>query len=250
MMIKMNQMRDKYIDLLRDSLSDACFEVTIDSNGNKIYPDPIENGQVWPSKAVTMIGIKRLNNIKDLLTDVIQKGIPGDFLEAGIWRGGALIFARGVLDAFNCKNRSVIGCDSFQGLPPPNIQKYPLDVGDTLHTVKYLAVSQEEVKNNFIKFGLYDEKTVKFVPGFFSESLKGALPFDKLAILRLDSDMYGSTIETLNALYDKVSPGGYIIIDDYALPGCHHATNDFLAQRNIKTPLEVIDWSGRYFKKL
>jgi len=241
-------MRNKYLNLLRDAVSDALFEIEVKDN-SKVYPEHILNGQYWPSKAVSMIGIKRLDNIRELLEDVIDKGVPGDFLEAGVWRGGALVYARGVLDCYGCRNRKVIGCDSFQGLPPPDTSKYPLDEGDTLHTVTYLAVSQEEVKNNLVRFGLYDPETVKFVPGFFSESLRGPLPFTQLAVLRLDGDMYSSTIETLDALYDKVSPGGYVIIDDYALPGCHHATNDFLAKRNIKTPLEVIDWSGRYFKK-
>lgn len=240
--------RDKYLNLLRDSISDALFEIDIDQSGNKLYPIHILEGQYWPSRAVSMIGIKRLNNIRSLIEDVIKNDVQGDVLEAGVWRGGALIYARGVLDSYN-SYKKVIACDSFEGLPPPDPTKYPLDTGDQLHTIKYLAASLDEVRNNFSRFYLYNEEKVKFVKGFFSESFKKSLPFQNLSILRLDGDMYSSTIETLDALYDKVSPGGYIIIDDYALPGCHHATNDFLAKRGIKTPLEIIDWSGRYFKK-
>lgn len=243
------QSRDNYLNLLRDAVSDALFDISIDPTGNKLFPQPILNGQVWPSRAISMIGIKRLNNIRLLIEDTVRNNIPGDVLEAGVWRGGAMVYARGILNSLN-SDKKVVCCDSFEGLPPPDPSKYPLDEGATYHTYECLAVGLEEVRNNFLRFHVYDSEKVKFVKGFFADSLKGPLPFTELSVLRLDGDMYSSTIETLDSLYDKVSSGGYIIIDDYALPGCHHATNDFLHKRNIdKAKLQVVDWSGRYFRK-
>jgi O-methyltransferase len=75
------------------------------------------------------------------------------------------------------------------------------------------------------------------------------LNIDSLAVLRLDGDMYSSTIQVLEKLYDKVSIGGYIIIDDYALPGCEKATSDFRNSRGITDPLIDIDGTGAFWRK-
>jgi len=137
--------------------------------------------------------------------------------------------------------------DSFEGLPSAE-QKYPADkVFAHLHTIKYLAVSQEEVENNFRRYDLLDNDVI-FIKGFFEHSLINT-NIDKLAILRLDGDMYSSTIQVLDALYDKVSDGGYIIIDDYFLTPCQHAVHDFRARRHITSEMKIIDNSSRYWKK-
>lgn len=242
----MDKLREQYLLLLRDSISDALFSIPV-VNDVKQYPVEIKLGKIWPSKAISMIGLARLDNIKLLLENVIRDKIPGDFLEAGVWRGGACVFAKGLLNSYNETDRNVILADSFEGLPPPD-PKYVEDIGDTHSTNKILAVSDTEVRNNFIRFGLLDDK-VKFIKGYFKDSFARTLPFEKLAILRLDGDMYGSTIETLEALYDKVSTGGYIIIDDYALKGAHMAVDFFRKQRNITDPVNVVDWTGIWWQK-
>ena len=111
-----------------------------------------------------------------------------------------------------------------------------------------LAVSIDEVKANFAKYGLLDGQ-VRFLKGWFKDTLPAA-PIEHLAILRLDGDMYQSTIEALAALYHKVSPGGVIIVDDYgAVPGCRQAVHDFRAAHSIVAPIQDIDGIGVYWLK-
>lgn len=96
-----------------------------------------------------MIGRKRLANVRRLTESVIGTGVEGDFIETGVWRGGACIMIRAVLDAYCIKDRTVWLADSFEGLPPPDEEKYPADKGDKFHTYADLSVSMEQVKRNF-----------------------------------------------------------------------------------------------------
>lgn len=204
-------------------------------------------GGDWPETAETMIGLARLDNIEECARTVFADQVPGDFLEAGVWRGGACILLRALLDLEEGgPKRSVWVADSFEGLPPPNAEKYPIDRGDGHFTVAFLRVGLDEVQANFMRYGLLDEH-VRFLKGWFKDTLPG--PVDRLAILRLDGDMYESTIQTLDALYDRVSPGGFVIVDDYALTGAHAATNDFRATHGISSPLKSIDWTGVFWRK-
>jgi cephalosporin hydroxylase len=207
-----------------------------------------KDGYIWPSYAHTMIGLKRLDNIQDCIEKVLKDGIEGDLIETGVWRGGASIFMRAVLAAYGVHDRKVFVADSFEGLPEPDIEKYPLDKGDRLHKVTYLAVSKEDVEENFRKYGLLDAQVV-FLKGWFKDTLPNA-PIKKLSILRLDGDMYGSTMEALESLYPKLSKGGYCLIDDYGLEGCRKAVDDFRAKNGINAEMRTADWTGRSWRKL
>jgi hypothetical protein len=195
----------------------------------------------------TMIEMDRLNNIEHCLLNVIRDHVPGDVIEAGVWRGGATIFMKAVFGVYGVADRSVWVADSFQGLPKPNPEKYPADQGSRFWE-QSLEVSVEEVKANFRRYGLLDDR-VKFLVGFFSDTMPTA-PIEKLALLRIDGDMYESTIDVLNHLYPRVSPGGYCIVDDYGcVPACKQATEDYRGLHNITEPIERIDWTGVYWRK-
>lgn len=206
-----------------------------------------EEGRLWPGYADTMIGPKRLDNLHFCVDTAIREGIAGDLIETGVWRGGACIFMRAVLAARGIKDRKVFVADSFEGLPKPEPEKFPADKGDKHHTRAYLAVSKEEVEENFRKYGLLDDQVV-FLKGWFKDTLPNA-PMEKLAVLRLDGDMYGSTMDALTNLYRKLSPGAFCIVDDYALPGCKKAVDDFRSKNRIKPDLREVDWSARYWRK-
>ena len=154
---------------------------------------------------------------------------------------------RSILKAHGIKDRKVFVADSFQGLPKPDEEKYPVDKGDLHHIHTVLAISKSEVEKNFRRYGLLDDQVV-FLKGWFKDTLSIA-PIDKLAVLRLDGDMYGSTIEVLKTLYPKLSKGGFCIIDDYALKGCRQAVDDFRNAEGIKIPLQEVDWSGCWWRK-
>jgi O-methyltransferase len=230
-------LKDTYLYLVKKVLTDQINE-NIDAR---------LDGRDWPKQGFTMIGDKRLNNIQDCVQEVLKNNVEGDFLEAGVWKGGATIFMRALLEAEGVKTRKVWVADSFEGLPPPN-PLYAADNLDTHYQYSDLAVSLEEVKNNFRKFNLLDDQVV-FIKGWFHETLFTA-PVEKLAILRLDGDMYESTMTTLNALYDKVQDGGYVIVDDYGyIESCRQAIHDFFASRSISPELKQIDWTGVFWKK-
>jgi O-methyltransferase len=200
-----------------------------------------------PHTAETMIGLVRLNQLQAAIEDVITNNVPGDLIEAGVWRGGACIFMRGVLAAHHVTDRTVWVADSFEGLPRPS-GEYPIDSsGIAFWEDNTLAISQEEVEKNFAKYGLLDSQ-VRFLKGWFKDTLPTA-PFDRLSILRLDGDMYESTIQTLVALYRKVSPGGYVIVDDYGgIEGSCAAVEDYRNDHGITAPITRIDWSGVYWQ--
>jgi O-methyltransferase len=204
-------------------------------------------GRDWPAEAETMIGLQRLNNLQQCVEDVLKNNVPGDFIEAGVWRGGASIFLRGILKAFGVTDRTVWLADSFAGLPRPDAARYPEDAGDVHWGNPELAVPLERVRANFERYGLLDGQ-VAFLPGWFRDTLPNA-PMASLSLLRLDGDLYESTMVALRALYPKVSRGGYVVIDDYgALKTCRAAVDDFRAEFQIEEQLVPIDWTGVYWR--
>jgi O-methyltransferase len=214
----------------------------------RVDPEVRRLGGDWPSEAETMIGIVRLDNLQHCITSVLDSEIPGDLIETGVWRGGATIFMRAVLKARNVTDRTVWVADSFQGLPKPDALNYPADAGDHHWTSDLLAVSLDQVRSNFDKYGLLDDQ-VRFLPGWFRDTLPTA-PIERLAVLRLDGDMYESTIVALQALHPKLSPGGYAIIDDYgAVQGCRDAVHDYRTQHNITDEIIRIDSCGVFWRR-
>jgi O-methyltransferase len=195
-----------------------------------------------------MMGFERLHHLRACAETVLLENIPGDFIETGVWRGGACILLRGVLQAYGNFLRRVWVADSFAGLPKPNPEKYPADLGDNLHTFPELAVPLEEVRQNFSRYNLLDQQ-VRFLPGLFAETLPQA-PIEQLALLRLDGDMYESTMDALTALYPKLSSGGFCIIDDYGcITACRKAVRDYRAANGIRDAITMIDWTGAWWRK-
>jgi len=211
-------------------------------------PNEIEDGRIWPLQAHTMIGLKRMNNLQWCVETALKENVPGDFIETGVWRGGASIFTRGILAAHGVSDRKVYVADSFEGLPRPNAEKYPADEGSTHYKSSFLAVSQKEVEGNFRLYGLLDEQVV-FVKGWFKDTLP-QLPATQLAVIRLDGDMYESTMDALKHLYPKLSAGGFCIIDDYFLMSyCAKAVHDFRGRNGITDKIEPIDGIGVFWRK-
>ena len=120
----------------------------------------------------TMIGRRRLDNLQQCIETVLEDGIPGDFMETGIWRGGACIFMRGVLMAYGVTDRIVWAADSFEGVPPPTrLEDAGFDISRNVLPV--LAVTLDEVEELFRRYGLLD-RNVKFLKGWFKDTLPAA----------------------------------------------------------------------------
>ncbi|MBA3881522.1 MAG: class I SAM-dependent methyltransferase [Chthoniobacterales bacterium] len=246
---ELSRSRDLYLDLLVKVVTNTIYQdPPLQPVGATFKHELREKGLDWPSLAHTMSGTERLNNVRELTQRVIDDGIRGDLAELGVWRGGCCILMRGVLAANGDTSRKVYVIDSFAGLPPPNPEEFPQDKTLTLHTYEDLAISVGRVKENFSRYGLLDDQVI-FVEGLFQDTLTdlNAGPF---ALIRLDGDMYESTYVALEALYPRVSPGGYIIVDDYGfVPACRQAVTDYRTRMGIDGRIEKIDWAGAWWQK-
>jgi hypothetical protein len=248
--------RDMYLDLLKRTLLGLTYE-----DASNVPParvgEPVRQeshnsslratGRDWPSTAHSMIGVKRMDNLRHCVESVLRDEVPGDFIETGVWRGGGVIFMRGLLKAYGVTDRLVWVADSFQGLPAPDPHKYPHDKGMHFEQFPELAVSVEEVQRNFERYGMLDDQ-VRFLKGWFRDTLPTA-PVKQLAIMRLDGDLYESTWDALTSLYPRLSAGGYVIIDDYSIPACRQAVHDFREAQAIADLIEQIDWTGVFWRK-
>jgi len=223
--------------------------------GGTIMIGRIENGKLVELPAMrrvtdvshTMIGRRRLDNLEACLELVVADQIPGDLIETGVWRGGAVAFMRGFLAAHRVTDRVVWAADSFEGLPAPS---RPEDAGYDFSATAApgLAVDLDRVKELIDRYGLLDDQ-IRFLKGWFKDTLPSA-PIERLALLRLDGDLYESTMDALNALYDKVSPGGFVIVDDYfSCPPCGVAIEEFRASRAITDEKIRIDPQSLFWRK-
>jgi O-methyltransferase len=208
-----------------------------------------EHGLDWPLFGMTMAGARRLENIQFCLETCLSEAIPGDFVETGVWRGGSCILAKAILKQYGANDRNVWCCDSFEGMPKPTPKDLQISSTADFSDRDFLTVSEEEVANNFRKFDLLDDR-VRFVKGWFSETLPRA-PIESIAVLRMDGDLYQSTMDALVSLYDKVSVGGFVIVDDYrSWPGCKQAVDEFRNELGCVSPDFVdIDAHAIYWRK-
>jgi O-methyltransferase len=241
---------DLYLDLMILSLTDLIHDRddTVSLNDIPFRREVREEGHDWPVRAHTMIGVKRLENIRYCAEEVFRSEVPGDFMETGVWRGGATIFMRAVLAAYQRTDKRVWVADSFAGLPEPDAHAFPADRGDQHHTHPALAASLPSVKENFARYNLLDDQVV-FLEGWFRDTLP-TCGVEALSLLRLDGDMYESTIVALDALYPRLMPGGFLIVDDYgAVPACRKAVDEYRTKHGIADAIVRVDWTGVYWRK-
>ena len=244
-----------YLELLKSSLTDTLFnrEPNADGSQDRFILDFAKH--YIQGLAITMLPRCRLDNLEECVESVIQNKVPGDLIETGVWRGGATIFMRGVLKAYEVKDRTVWVADSFEGLPKPDEKECPLEVkahaGPVMSKLfNHLAVGIEDVKKNFAAYGMAD-KQVRFLKGWFKDTLPSA-PIKQLAVMRLDGDYYESTRDALQNLYHRLSPGGYVIIDDYGEKTwtyCRKAVDEFRKAQKIPGRLTRVDSKCYYWQK-
>jgi hypothetical protein len=242
---------DLYLDLMKKVLTNVIYEdppLPIGSAVDGYRADARHIGVDCPSVAHTMIGLKRLDNLQSCLETALADGVPGDLIETGVWRGGACIFMRAILKAHGVTDRTVWVADSFAGIPETTPDSHPDDWRMALHEHNdVLAVPVDAVRRNFARYDLLDAQ-VRFLPGWFRDTLPAA-PIPELAVLRLDGDLYESTMDALTHLYPKLSPGGFVIVDDYVIPACAKAVHEFRGEHGIEDPIETIDECGAFWRR-
>lgn len=251
-----DRLQQLYLQLLKQNLLNQLYggdlDLMADSPIGDPQPEAIEalklTGRAWPSLALTMVGAPRLDHLQSCVETLLRDEIPGDLLEAGVWRGGASMLMKGVLKIHQDTERLLWVADSFQGLPVLNHNSHPLDKEcSSLSYEKALEVPEHFVREAFQRLGLWDER-VRLLPGWFDHSLLHP-PMESLALLRLDCDYYVSTQIVLESLYTRLSPGAFVIVDDYgALPACRRAVDDFRAKHAIAEPLQRIDGCAVFWR--
>jgi len=250
------ELREQYLDLLKLTLTGlaeaepTAHRVRNDGSVRVVPADLGERneGRDWPQNGLTMVGMKRLDNVQACIEEVLAQKVPGDLIETGVWRGGTSIFMRAVLKAHGIDDRRVFVADSFEGLPPPDDEQYPADANTKLHELEFLSVSLETVQDHFRRLGLLDDQ-VRFVKGWFRDTML-TLTGEQWSVIRLDGDLYESTITVLENLYPNLSPGGYVIVDDYnSLWYCRKAVTDYREAHGITDEIHEIDWTGAYWRK-
>jgi uncharacterized protein (UPF0297 family) len=235
--------QDRYLTLMKGVMVNLY---QIDKSNGYNVQDRI-NGIGHNPNAYTMLSLKQMNVIEFCVKDIIDNKIQGDLIECGVWRGGATIYMQALLKTYNDTTRRVYVADSFEGCPKPDVNKYPEDVNSNWYTNSNIAVSLEQVQANFKKFDLLNNNVI-FLKGWFKNTLSTA-PIKKLALLRVDGDLYESTMDAL-VLYDKLSIGGYFICDDYgSIPQAKKAVDDFRKKNNITEKIVKDDFTGIHWRK-
>ena len=192
----------------------------------------------------SMAGPARLRALHDAVAHVVARGVPGDVVECGTARGGSAALM-GLALARAQAPRTLWVFDTFAGIPPateadPDFAIARLYTGD-------FRGEQAEVEALFARIGVLDR--ARLVKWLFQDTVPVA-PIGAIAVLHLDGDWYESVKVCLDHLYDRVSPGGVIQIDDYGhWEGARKAVDEFLARRRLTPRLRWIDYTGRQWIK-
>jgi O-methyltransferase len=199
----------------------------------------------------TMIRASTLLRLGQVVRHTLASEIPGAFVECGVWRGGASFLMADVLRREHVTDRVVWMFDSFEGMPPVEAidGKRALqweEQGDP--ATNDATASLEEVEAAREKLGL--SALTRPVKGWFEKTLPETREeIGPIALLRLDCDWHASVTTCLETLYNLVSPGGYVLIDDYyTFDGCALAVHEFLGRRQLAHPITT-DQSTAYFRK-
>jgi hypothetical protein len=223
-----------YLDLLAKALTNYLYlgESRKVSHYAAIMPETYSDSRWKIGKEAiphTLLHKAQLNNIEACIFSVVRDGIPGDIIEAGVFRGGAAIYMRAVLGVLGVTDRCVWLADTFAGIP--RAERYT-DVNDPVNDWDdRWSADIDQVRNTFARYDMLDQQ-VRFLQGPFSTTLHPP-PFGDLAVARLDADAYESTRDAIESIYPKLQPGGYIIIDDWHLPSCRRAIMEYRKEHGI-----------------
>lgn len=196
-----------------------------------------DSAQIWDLvRDRTMTGHAKVHFLSHAVRYVVRYGIPGAILECGVWRGGSMLTVAHTLDRVGVRDRDLYLFDTYEGMSEPTERDVRIAahksagevlMGQRLGAPIWAAASIEDVKLGFATVD-YPADRLHFVPGKVEDTIPAQAP-EQIAILRLDTDWYESTKHEFTHLYDRLSPGGVLIIDDYgSWQGSKDATDEFL----------------------
>jgi len=198
----------------------------------------------------TMVTNKNLMTLYNLVRQVNRLELPGDIVECGVWNGGsaAVMGLANIEEVHSSIDRMIWLFDSFQGLPPASDKDGEAERKNYFEGWNKGDVNKVHKVFRKLRVPL---TRVNIIPGWFETTLMRA-EIDRIAILHIDADWYKSVKLVLDVFYNKVVPGGFVILNDYgAWPGCNRAVDDFLVEHGM-TDIEltiVEPTTGAYFQK-
>ena len=199
------------------------------------------------ARTLTLTGQRRMDHMVAIVATIVEDKIPGNIIETGVWRGGMMFMVAKTLDVLHDKERVVYLSDSFQGIPDQvayGKKAHAHDLKVHSHTFKFLNDnSVSRVKHDSALFSL-DASRLSFVVGYFNASLPKLVknePQIKFSVVRLDGDTYWSTMEAITILYPRLSPGGFLVIDDFTdWDSCRDAIYDYRKANGIKEQIFLV----------
>ena len=214
----------------------------------------LDRWQQTPPSVLTSSNVGTLNILHLAAATVARRGIPGDFIELGVFRGGGSAFLKALIDAYGHvhgsgarQRRDLWLVDTFSGIPKPTEADLKANPDDPTHTWPHHSynASKQAVVDTLRRLGVYDDDDdnggsagVHILEGAFDDVLPGLKslllpPQPRLALVRIDADTYAGTLSALRHTYPLVSQGGIIIIDDFHLAGAWKAVHDFLKETTV-----------------
>jgi cephalosporin hydroxylase len=200
----------------------------------------------------TAMGRVRLDHLQRCMETIRAEDVHGDVVECGTGRGGGAIFLRGCLAAYGIDEPQVWVADEFRARPPGVEVEDPRDRSATMTLgggpgFPELLADLNNVRDGFDRFGLLDER-VRFVQGALASAVPAA-PIEKVSLLRLGESVTSDAAPVLDALYDKVTLGGFVVVERYGTPECRAAVDEFRARRGITEPIEQVDATAAAWRK-
>src|ERR1035437_7019878 len=218
----------------------------------------IEEATGNPIQETTMLSYERLETLYEQVLFVERQKIPGTLVECGVWRGGAAAIMALACMAEVSAPRTIHLFDSFEGLPAPiaefdgQLAVNMVGRGDgALVATGAWAAEAEAVRELIVDRLGAPAGFLTIHKGWFQDTLPVAKEeIGEIALLRLDGDFYDSTKVPLDNLYQQVTSGGIVVIDDYGgFEGCRRAVDEYLGANDPGVFLHHIDRSGRYLLK-
>lgn len=226
------------------------YEISRKTTG--LSPDELETYE--KVRSFTATGPKRVLGLLDAVRYVVQNDIPGAFVECGVWRGGSMMAAAYTLRAVGDTSRELYLFDTFEGMPPPTDKDKKFDgtpaakLLEDAASAYHCVAGLEDVRRNLQATG-YPEHKLHFVRGKVEDTIPAQAP-EAIALLRLDTDWYESTLHELAHLYSRLVAHGVLIIDDYgAWQGARLAVDEFFATLDFKPMFTRLDYTGRLLIK-
>lgn len=191
----------------------------------------------------TMLTPARIESLKDLAHRIDEEGIPGDFVECGVYKGGSAALVARVATRSSFQRNAWL-FDVFQGMPPATSADGP----EAVDWEGGLLSSPEKVSRLLRRVGV-DMDRVHIVPGLFQDTFP-TVHIQQIAFLNIDADWYESVKLCLETFYDAVAPGGFVSLDDYGVwPGCRLAVDEFFERRGLSHKLVRVDQEAYWFQK-